>query len=257
MAAHERFLSAIDAHFAGRGGLAEERALRAHCDECADCHRYYERHLLLAQLDPGALSVKERLGRGLGLVSASRSPRHVAGFVLAAAAALLFWVLPASRAHDGEFLARGTTPTQSAKLEVYQIQSDGTSHLAPATIHSSDELAFAYGSSHDHSFLMVFGVDEHGHVFWYHPEWNEPKTDPAALAVSTAPGTFELPAAVAQALDGQRLNVFGLFSDQALHVRAVESVVASARVQGKSFEQALREAFPGAQVAEQTLSVLP
>jgi len=40
-------------------------------------------------------------------------------------------------------------------------------------------------------------------------------------------------------------------------VSAVERVVAATRSHGGALEPALRESFPGAQVAEQTLQVLP
>jgi len=67
--AHSACRADIDAHFAGRGAVARERGLREHCLGCAPCRAYYERHLLLAELNPSALGVRERLARGLGLAS--------------------------------------------------------------------------------------------------------------------------------------------------------------------------------------------
>ena len=56
----------VDRHFEGRILPAEERGLRKHLADCANCTKYYERRLLLARLEPEALKPKQRLARGLG-----------------------------------------------------------------------------------------------------------------------------------------------------------------------------------------------
>jgi MFS family permease len=57
----------VERHFAGTILPVEERSLRPHLPGCDPCRDYYERHLVLARLDPEALSAQERLARGLGL----------------------------------------------------------------------------------------------------------------------------------------------------------------------------------------------
>jgi hypothetical protein len=252
MAAHERTRQAIALHFAGRGARGAERALRDHCADCAECRDYYERHLLLSELDPTALGPKDRIGRGLGLSSGRKLPGAAGVFLLAAAALLWFAPhgLPAA-----QFTARGASPLQTAGLDVYLIQRDGSARPVAARIDANAELAFAYASSAEHPYLMVFGVDEHGHVCWYHPEWTDSKADPVARSVSTRPGTFELPEAITQPLDGRTLQVLGLFSAAPLHVRAVEQVVSTAFAQGKPLGPALSAAFGGSLLVERDLEV--
>ena len=254
MAAHEWTRQAIAQHFAGRGGRSAERALRDHCADCAECRDYYERHLLLSELDPSALGPKDRIGRGLGLSSGRKLP-GVAGVCLLAAAAL-FWLAPHGLP-AAQFMARGASAIQSAGLDVYLIQQDGSARPVATKIGANAELAFAYASAAEHPYLMVFGVDEHGHVCWYHPEWTDPKADPVARSVSTRPGTFELPEAVTQPLDGRKLQVLGLFSATPLHVHAVEQVVSAAFAQGEPLAPALRAAFGGSLVVERDLEVSP
>ena len=261
MAVHDQIRRAITLHFAGRGSRESERALRSHCAECAECHDYYERHLLLSELDPSALGASERIGRGLGFSTRRRLPG--VGGVLLLAAAALFWLGPHG-APDAQFTARGALPERNARLDVYLVhpsrcseatQKDCGAAPVPSSISADAELAFAYASTAQHPYLMVFGVDEHGHVYWYHPEWTDPRADPVARSVSTQPGTFELPEAVNQALDGRKLAVLGLFSKTPLHVREVERELNSALAEHRAPAPALRAAFKDSLVIERELEV--
>ena len=242
MNAHVRARAGIAAHFAGRVTLAEERAMRAHCAECCECRAFYERHLLLAELDPAALTAQERLGRGLGLARPKRLPALLGGALALAAACAAFWLAP-SQAREPAFVARGGAPERTARLDVYVMSADGSSQPAPARIERNAELAFAYASPEAHGYLLVFGVDEHGHVFWYHPAWSDPARNPSALAIANTPGTVELPEAVAESLDGTRLELIGLFVTAPLTVREVEAAVQQARVHTQPLEQALATTF--------------
>jgi hypothetical protein len=254
MTVHEPFRRAISLHFEGRGSRATERALRGHCADCPECRDYYERHLLLSELDPTGLGSKQRIGRGLGLSNAPRRQAALGATLLAAAAATVFWFAP-HRTRDNEFAARGATPERGAALDIYLVQGDGSARPVPAAIPANSELAFAYSSSGEQRYLMVFGVDEHGHVYWYHPEWSDPQADPAARSLSSQPGTFELPEAVTQPLDGRKLEVVGLFSKRELRVRAVEQVVNEALTQRQPLASALKAAFGEALVVEHELQV--
>ena len=58
----------VDVHFRGRLPPTREREMRGHLVTCGPCRAYYDRHLLLARVDPDdALSMHDRLARGLGL----------------------------------------------------------------------------------------------------------------------------------------------------------------------------------------------
>ena len=93
---------------------------------------------------------------------------------------------------------------------------------------SDDELAFAYRNPARKGRLLVFAVDEHGHVYWYHPGWSDAGQNPTAVPISAEPGLHELPAAVLHKFDGERIMIHALFTDRELSVRQIEAAVASA-----------------------------
>jgi hypothetical protein len=245
---HRHIRRAILAHFAGAGAPRREREMRAHLPGCVDCRAFYEDCLLVASLDPAAPSDEERIARGLGL-PVRRAPGRalflnvtaLAG--MAAAAVVLFAVVRPTRNGDhggtpapagasgektGGFVARGAADARAPELVVYRIAAGGGAPEAAAeVIHPGDEVAFAYRNPTGKRRLLVFAVDEHGHVYWYHPGWVDSGNDPTAVAISPEPGLHELPAAVAQRYDGERLRVHALFTDQEITVRQVEAALAA------------------------------
>jgi hypothetical protein len=213
----------VDRHFAGRIRPAEERRLREHLPGCPRCTRYYERHRLLAELDPGSLPAEERLARGLGLsdpwrrwlANAWRPPMLLAAAATAAAIALL-----AVREPAGDFAARGVGATAPA-IGAYRVTAGGKPVELGETMAAGDELAFAYENPGGKRHLLIFGIDEHRHVYWYHPAWVDPESTPAAVPI--AEGRHELPEAVAHELDGAELTLVGVFVDEVMTVREVEA----------------------------------
>lgn len=253
-------LGLVDAHFAGHIRPAQEQRMRQHLPDCPACHRRYERQLLLAELDPSAPDAKTRLAQGLGLrlsrpslgLSSFRLP--AAGMALATAAALfLVLLLPQgpSVTEDG-FTARGGAgaPTEAtAPLLVYRLTQDGGSEPLTQAMAARDELAFAYLNPEGRPFLMVFGVDEHGHVFWYHPSWSDAAANPSAVPVAPSADMVELPEAISQNLDGQELTLHAVFMDAPWTVRQMEEQLA----QGPDALSRL----PGATVSSQRVEVRP
>lgn len=218
----------VDRHFAGRISPRGERALREHLPACEACRRRYERHLLLAELDPQALGSEERLGRGLGLRPGRRGLALGPVLTLAAAgaacAALLWFALPGRL--PGGFTARGGRPDGAeVELLVYRVQAGRPPQPVAEAIGPQDELAFAYRNPGGLGRLLVFGVDEHGHVYWYHPAWTDPQASPLAVPIARGAEPRELPEAVSHALDGAELRLFGVFTDRPVGVREVEEHV--------------------------------
>jgi hypothetical protein len=233
---------AIDAHFAGRAVPQLESAMRAHTLACLSCRSYYDRHLLLARLDPAAPDIEARMARGLGLPTAGRSPVRrwawLTAFAVPVASALIL-LTGAHRLRDhrgvattdpGAFVARsaGALGTREPALWIYRVEADGRTRLAQDRIHVSDELAFAYSNPAGKPFLLVFGVDEHRHVYWFHPAWAPGQSPPRAVAAAPGPGPHELGEAIRQELDGQRLVVRALLSDQPIEVAEVEAEIRKA-----------------------------
>jgi hypothetical protein len=220
----------IDRHFAGRIRARAERRLREHLPGCPACRSYYARHLLLAQLDPSALDSRDRLARGLGIRSARPTAGPVGWLALATLAALLLVVLlwPTRVAPPGDeapgFTARGgAAPT--TELLVYRVGQG----LVEGEILSTDELAIAYRNEACRRRLMVFGVDDRGAVYWYHPAWQDPAANPTAIPIRSGPGIHELPEAVKHEIRGSRLTIHGIFLDRPLTVRQVEQMIPGIR----------------------------
>ena len=74
---------------------------------------------------------------------------------------------------------------------------------------------------------MIFGIDEHRHVYWFYPSWTDAQSDPPAVAAPASMVLRELPDAVTQKLDGNLLQVEALFLDAPLTVKQVEGRIAS------------------------------
>jgi hypothetical protein len=124
--------------------------------------------------------------------------------------------------------ATSTTADRSGKLLVFRIGPGGRAEPLGATLRRNDELAFAYQNDGRAQRLLVFGRDEHGHVYWYHPAWTDPRQNPQAIPLSDQPGLHELPAAIAQPLDGRTLEICWLFTAHAVGVRELEAGLAGA-----------------------------
>jgi Putative zinc-finger len=218
--------TSIDRHFEGTISPRDERRMREHLPACESCHEYYERHLVLARLDPAALPAEGRVGKGLGFGRrrfATVIPLGVIG-TLAAAAALMLVVR--SGGDPNGFSARGNVSTAPAsRVVVYDVQPGKAPILAGETIGRHDELAFAYENGAAKSRLMVFGLDEHRHVYWFYPAWTRESDNPVAVPIERGASRRELPEAVSQALDGALLEVHALFVDQPISVREVETLV--------------------------------
>jgi hypothetical protein len=216
----------VDRHFALRISPREERALREHLTGCQACAARYERHLALESLNPSAANGKNRLAVGLGL-EARRASRAIPVLAAIAACALLAGII-LLRPSDGNvahYSARGDT---ASRLFIYRVPEGGAPTPIADRIARSDELAFAYENGAGRRHLLVFAVDEHRHVYWYHPAWDEAARDPVAVAISTAAGVHELPEAIGHAYDGSELTVHALFTDEALSVRTVERWISTA-----------------------------
>jgi len=165
------------------------------------------------------------------------TPRRIGWPVLlsaAVAAGLVAVVaLPRRPTTESEFKARGpahglpTAPkARAADLLVYRIGPGGRSEPLGDSMRRDDELAFAYRNEGGAQRLLVFGRDEHGHFYWYHPAWTDPAQNPEAIELAREPGPHELPAAIAQPLDGRRLELCWLFTPRSLRVRQVEAALA-------------------------------
>ena len=231
------FRGLVGKHFSGALTPTDERVMREHLPTCASCRNLYDRHLLLAELDKGGLASEERIARGLGL--SARSPSYaraggVLAFVAAAAAIVLFLSFPrgspgSSTNADG-FAARGShravTNATTSQVFIYAIGKDTGPLRSGSTVSRNDELAFAYENGLARARLMIFGVDEHRHIYWFYPSWTVAADNPVAIPIETDSHRHELPDAIRHAFDGSTLEVHTLFVDRAISVREIEAMIA-------------------------------
>jgi hypothetical protein len=254
---HAKARSLMQAHFELAISPDGERELRAHLAECDECSAWYDRHLLVASLDPSAPSAQQRLAQGLGLKrkSGAQSLSLQLGLGLAAVAALVLLFV----GRPAEFAARGAEPAASvAQVFIYRVPAGQTSRAGQAvagSMRSSDALAFAYVNAAGFRKLLIFAEDEHGHVYWYHPAWTDLADDPRAISIAPAASLRELPESIAHDLDGKKLKIRAIFSNAELSVRQVEALLAEHRKLGPAASRSLRTALGDAQLIEVDLAV--
>jgi hypothetical protein len=243
MTANARHVRLVDDHFAGRASPAAEAAMREHLPTCARCQRRYQRHLVLAKLDPTAPSAQERLATGLGLSLRRRRPPVALPFgavAVAAVAISIAW----PRAEVPQPRGAGVSPA----VLIYRVGDRGRIGTVEAGVRPTDELAFAYTNPSERRYLLLYGQDEHGHVYWFHPGWPAGAPAPRAIAIRRGAGPYELPEAVRHRFDGRQLRVTAIFSDERLGVEAVER-------DGRALPSP--KATPAAEVVSRSLEVMP
>jgi hypothetical protein len=189
---------------------------------------------LLRRLQPPprfSAAASARLDETIAAAFKARMRRRRWGVLLATAAlaGLAAVALPRRTRDDLGFHARGRAAPAVAsgapELQIFRIGREGAQPLR-GVLARDEELAFAYRSEGTARRLLVFARDEHAHVYWYHPAWTDPAADPEAVTLSPAPGLHELPAAIAHALDGRRLELCWLFTVEPLRAREVEAALA-------------------------------
>jgi hypothetical protein len=217
----------VDRHFAGTIAPDAERAMREHMPTCDACRDLYRRHLLLARLDPKALPAAERIARGLGLRTGLGVVATRLGIVTASAAAAAMVLFRLHPSAEGGFSSRGHPDAlaASSRVFVYDVPRGSPPTPAREVVQNGDELAFAYENGAAKRRLAVFGVDEHGHVYWFHPAWTREADDPVAIPIESAAGRHELPEAVLQRFDGERLEIRSVFVDDPVSVRRIEALL--------------------------------
>jgi Putative zinc-finger len=213
----------VDRHFAGTISPPDERSLRAHLLECDPCREHYARHHLLSRLDPTAMRPEDRIGQALGMRDRAHIWPYAASLVAMAACVLLFLRPPS--ATDGFASRGGAAPGAASHVLVYHAGGGGTPALAGSSIGAHDELAFAYENGAGKPRLMVFGTDEHAHVYWFYPAWTRPEDNPVAIPVATDGVRHELTEAITHHFDGRQLVVHALFLDDAMPVEDVETML--------------------------------
>jgi hypothetical protein len=222
---HPRERKLIDRHFAARATAAAEVTMRTHLAACAGCRGYYDRHTLLATLDPRAARAKQRLAAGLGFARprVRRTPFPGALLLAPAAAAMLIALVFLARrpTPDAGFTPRHSGTPLGPRLYAYRVAQDRPIPLGE-TMRTTDELAFAYDNPTGLPRLLVVGVDEQSKLYWYHPN---PDVSDVALPIAVERSQRELPEAIRHAHHAGTLRIMGIFAHDALPVGRVAALI--------------------------------
>jgi hypothetical protein len=241
----------VDRHFAGTISPDAERAMREHLPTCDVCRDRYRRQLLLARLDPHPLPAEERIARGLGLRSTGGAAMPLGGLTLLAAAAAVLVAVHVQPHATGGFASRGQVgaPAPVSRVLAFEVRPGMPAVPAGGVLRIGDELVFAYENGAAKRRLAIFGVDEHGHVYWFHPAWTRESDDPVAVPIETDDRRHELPEAVLHRFDGRHLEIRSVFVDEPVSVRQIEGLLRD--------HPHDRLGLPGAVESSLVLTVLP
>src|SRR4051794_15456619 len=121
---HDSARTLIAQHFRARITPTGERTMRTHLAECAACRAHYERHLMLAKLDPSVAKLEDRLAQGLGLASPRSTPTGpILLMGLAFVVSVIFFFVPARALKTPAFEARGiSSPRPGAELFIFRVR---------------------------------------------------------------------------------------------------------------------------------------
>lgn len=147
----------------------------------------------------------------------------------------VFTAAPKStRNTDPAFLARGGAETAEAEnkrwfsFAVYARQTAGQSAYQEVRerISPDTRLVFSYTNLQKAPRqLMIFAVDNQGHIFWYYPAIDQRHPDPVGLDIQT--GKFELSEEIKHELQPGPLKLMALFTKKPLSVSQVEHLLKS------------------------------
>ena len=174
-----------------------------------------------------APAAPERVRRRTWLAAALLAPVAVAiAFAIRIPDAIIATPPPTRPA---SFATRGLSSGGPPALWTYRLGPGPSAHLVDRVIHADDDLAFAYSNPSGKRFLMVFGVDEHRRVYWFHPAWPVGAAPPLAVRAAEGPGPHELTEAIRHQLEPGALRIHALFCDHPLSATTVEAAVRGAR----------------------------
>ncbi len=143
-------------------------------------------------------------------------------------------------------------------VDVYQATKPGDIRPVQGTISTSTELLFAYRNIGPNPFdyLMIFGVDQSGEVFWYYPAHLDSSANPPSIATAGRGGwQGATQSDWARTSPRRPRNLCGIFTHAPLRVKQVETLIQRHRVAGR--KQGLRLSIDDSGQHIIALEVLP
>ena len=237
----------------GELSVNQTQVLRQHILHCSQCSRLSGELQQLSdkiRIDPAEFSdpklqqailtqlsvVAPKPGQSRRKFSSRWAPVSLALATGAVAFVLIFLLLPTEKQSfmdpGDQFQARAafTDPSQRWwALWMFESNESARQYREVKSQISQDaQLVFGYlnhppVSEQAYSHLMIFGIDQQAHVFWYYPAFQELGTDPKSISIQ--PGKHPLPDRVEHSLHTGRLCIFALFTKSALRVSQMEQMV--------------------------------
>jgi hypothetical protein len=189
-------------------------------------------------------------------------------FGLAAAAAALAVLLPtvlldrrhAAMGPENEYRAKSALPAHDARsrwiaLNAFRLSGEAAPQPIHDVLHKEDGLLFSYTNlgPEPFSYLMIFGIDEDRHVYWYYPAFLDARDNPKGIDIVKGGSRVGLQEVIAHPYREGTLILFGLFSDRAVSVSDIE--LAARR--GLRDAAGLESAFDGVRVKSLRVKVVP
>ncbi|MFC1609424.1 anti-sigma factor family protein [Myxococcota bacterium] len=240
---------AIDELFAyleNEVSVARASEIEKHLTACGDCtERWGEISTMTGKIEsePGEFTNPAFVSEVVSKVKQGRVlskktwafPWLIPAAASLAAAGLLFAVAPWDVVFDPDstdgFAVRGSDVAAADRWVSFQVlRSQKDSHTyarVEQTISAEDLLVFSVTNAREspYRYFMILGVQADGRVFWYHPAFENPDTNPISVAVGTNDDPVHLREEIGHDLRSGGLRLFGLFSQEPLGVLSVEETV--------------------------------
>lgn len=230
----------------------QTRAAEAHLDGCASCQARRAHVGQLARALGGAYatapdpSFARSVAAELGAVRL-RAPRRGWGHpaIAVGLTAFLAFLVHSTSVERAQRDVAGTPSTLVARGPDASLTGPPSSRnvgfsafgwsgrlTADARLPATPDLRFrVYNQSGRDVAVMLFAVDARRQVHWFYPAFLDPHTNPRSIVVPADRLRQDLDEGVTpEDLAPGPLTMFGLFSEQPLDVRSVESLVASGRL---------------------------
>ena len=242
--------------------LERVASLEQHCLSCEDCAQVREDIVAMTRRmapAPGEFEDEQfahdvmtliQLGRAKSAkIPAVKSVRWSFVWVPLAAGMLAAFVLAWPYfAPDKGFHVRGGAEDSFNRwisLKIFRATPQGYQPVLDR-VQSDDRLAFAYSNrSEQFNYLMVFGVDDKGRVFWYFPAHLNPDGNPQSIPIEHTQETVDLPDDVRHKLQPGFIRIFSLFSVEPLDVQSIETQIAQEMKEADGLFQVFRLQIEG------------
>jgi hypothetical protein len=190
---------------------------------------------------PLALASAVALVAGVALLS-QRNPLHSQG----ASPAEETRSSVASRSDGFRSRAVGINEDDAAvSISIYR--QDGPGHRSVVDqVATDDYLAFAYTNSSkaELRYLILFGVDERGDIYWYYPAHEKRDENPCSISVRQTHEETPLPDEVQHHLLPGQLKIWALFSKTPLCVSSIEQLLKETFTKARSLSAIRRLDLP-------------